>query len=357
VPLPVGYAARYRAAVTQSAVTSRVFEEVATRLPDGYRVREFDDSDREPIVEETNAERHPMERETADEWRRWESLYEDPTRLRVIVTDRAGAVAASGNIQAGFFPRSDGAQSISVGVSRAHRGRGIGGVLLGALEAEARRRNVPRIVAGTSAALPFALAWATKRGYREIGRRIMSYRELGSYDPAAWRDAIDRVTRDGIRIRTFAEVLDERDGEGQDRFWHEVQLAERPMWEDIPFASPTPHWPFERFYQMTAKNPHFLPVLSLLAYDGDTIAGLTTTGDREGKDGWTYMTGVAREYRGRGIAMALKVEVLARAKAAGRRAMCTVNDEPNRAMRSVNIKLGYQPVPDHVELEKRFAGA
>ena len=33
---------------------------------------------------------------------------------------------------------------------------------------------------------------------------------------------------------------------------------------------------------------------------------------------------------------------------------CTVNDEPNKAMRGVNIKLGYQPVPDHIELEKRL---
>jgi hypothetical protein len=32
--------------------------------------------------------------------------------------------------------------------------------------------------------------------------------------------------------------------------------------------------------------------------------------------------------------------------------MCTVNDEPNKAMRGVNLKLGYQPVPDHIELEK-----
>ncbi len=67
------------------------------------------------------------------------------------------------------------------------------------------------------------------------------------------------------------------------------------------------------------------------------------------------MTGVAREHRYRGIAMALKVEVLARAKAKGLRAMTTVNDEPNKAMRGVNIKLGYQPVPDHVELAKSLA--
>ena len=92
--------------------------------------------------------------------------------------------------------------------------------------------------------------------------------------------------------------------------------------------------------------------LSLVAYAGDEIAGFTTTGDRQKKDGWTWMTGVARAHRGKGLALAIKVDVLGRAKAKGLRSMCTVNDEPNKAMRGVNIKVGYKPVPDHVELEK-----
>ena len=42
------------------------------RLPTGYRARSFDEADREPIVAAGNAESHPMEAESADEWRRWE---------------------------------------------------------------------------------------------------------------------------------------------------------------------------------------------------------------------------------------------------------------------------------------------
>ncbi len=67
------------------------------------------------------------------------------------------------------------------------------------------------------------------------------------------------------------------------------------------------------------------------------------------------MTGTAREYRGRGIARALKVEALTRAKRKGLRAMGTTNDEPNRSMREINAKLGYQMLPAHVELEKPLA--
>ena len=242
-------------------------------------------------------------------------------------------------------------------VFKAHRRKGIGSAIFTALEAEAIRRRVPRVLAGASAAKPFSLEFAQKRGFHEIGRRIMSFRELASYEAARWQDALDRVSRAGIRFRTFSEILAAKDAVAQEKFWRELWEAEAPMWDDIPFSTPTPHWPYDRFKKMAALNPQILRDLSLVAYAGDTIAGYTLTGASHPNDGDTYMTGVAREYRGRGIAMALKVDVLARAKANGLRAMKTVNDEPNKAMRGVNIKLGYQPVPDHVELEKRYPAA
>jgi RimJ/RimL family protein N-acetyltransferase len=66
------------------------------------------------------------------------------------------------------------------------------------------------------------------------------------------------------------------------------------------------------------------------------------------------MTGVGRAYRGRGIALALKVEMLERAKTVDLTAMLTTNDEPNKAMRGINAKLGYVLLPAHIELEKRL---
>ena len=333
-----------------------LLDDLNARLPRGYRARAFADSDREPLVEAGNAESHPMERESAEEWRFWEERNPDPSRRRVTVVTTDGAIVGTGSLAVGMMARPDGAQFIGTGVHKDHRNRGVGGALLGALEAEAVRRKVPRLLSGASAAKPFALEFAQKRGYREIGRRIMSYRELASYDPAQWRDALDRVAREGIVLRTFADITTGNDPAARDAFWRALWEAEGPMWDDIPFSSPTPHWPFEKFRELVAESPRTLHDVSLVAFDGDRIVGYTVTGGSD-DDGHTYMTGVGREHRGKGIAMALKVDVLARAKAAGLRAMKTVNDEPNKAMRGVNIKLGYQPVPDHVELEKRLPAA
>ncbi|TMF72892.1 MAG: GNAT family N-acetyltransferase [Chloroflexi bacterium] len=79
---------------------------------------------------------------------------------------------------------------------------------------------------------------------------------------------------------------------------------------------------------------------------------LTMTAKRQPLDGSTWITGVGREYRGRGIGTAIKVEALSRAKARGLRALVTTNDEPNKAMREINATLGYQPLPARVQLEK-----
>ena len=170
-------------------------DDLNARLPQGYRARAFEDADREPLVAAGNAESHPMEAETAEDWRRWENMFNDPTKIRLTIIAPDGAIAGSVNIQAGMMPRPDGGQNVGVGVDRDHRNKGVGSAMLEAIEAEAKRRGVPRLFAGASSSKPFALEFATKRGYKEIGRRIMSYRELDSYEPAQWKAALGQGER------------------------------------------------------------------------------------------------------------------------------------------------------------------
>jgi mycothiol synthase len=334
-------------------VVSLDTDRLTESLPKGYRARPFEDRDREPWVAERNTWYGPMERSSAEEWRIWEAMAPDDSRLRIVVDDEARGVAAMADLSAGgAFRHPDGAQSGGVSVARAHRGKGLGSALLAVIIDEAVRRKAPRFLAGASAAHPESLNWATKRGFREIGRRIESYVELASFDPGAFSARADAVRRSGIAIRTIDEILDGRDGERREEFIRALHDAEKPMWEDVPWATPTPHWPYERFRQMAFDSGQMIPDLSMIAYDGQTIAGFTMTGKRESVDGYTWMTGVGRAYRGRGVATAIKVEALSRAKAKRLRAMLTTNDEPNKAMREINAKLGYRLLPAHVQLEK-----
>lgn len=328
-------------------------DRLSASLPKGYRARQFEDRDREPWVAERNTWYGPMEQGSSSEWRIWESLSPDASLLRITVEDESGNVSAIADVSnGGAFRHPDGAQSGGVSVARAHRGRGIGSALLAVIIDEAMRRKAPRFLAGTSAAHPDSVEWAAKRGFREIGRRIESYVELATFDAGRFGAKVDQVRRSGLALKTIEEILDGRDGEDRETFMKALHDAEKPMWEDIPWATPTPHWPLERFRQMAFESGQMIPEASIVAYDGEKIAGLTTTGRRESLDGYTWMTGVGRDYRGRGLATAIKVEALSRAKAKGLRAMLTTNDEPNKAMRQINAKLGYQLLPAHIQLEK-----
>ncbi len=63
---------------------------------------------------------------------------------------------------------------------------------------------------------------------------------------------------------------------------------------------------------------------------------------------WHDMTAVRRAWRGRGLARILKEATIAWAIANGLTALETGNDVDNAPMRAVNLRLGYQPLPDEV---------
>jgi GNAT superfamily N-acetyltransferase len=63
---------------------------------------------------------------------------------------------------------------------------------------------------------------------------------------------------------------------------------------------------------------------------------------------WHDMTAVRAAWRGRGVATALKRATIGWAIEHGLTALDTGNDEDNAAMRAVNARLGYEPLPDEL---------
>ena len=109
---------------------------------------------------------------------------------------------------------------------------------------------------------------------------------------------------------------------------------------DIPSGEPIVSGPYEQWH-----DRHFgaltIRELSFVALDGDRVVGYAILNKHTADTGEHAMTGVARSYRGRGIARALKQAQIAAAKDAGYRFLRTQNDLGNASMRRVNEKLGY----------------
>lgn len=112
----------------------------------------------------------------------------------------------------------------------------------------------------------------------------------------------------------------------------------------------------EQFEKDLFGSPWFTPDCALVAVCDCDWAGVHFSGPLEpGSSEWTTgFTGVLPEFRGRGIAMALKLRSIEIAKSLGAEKIITHNDSENEAMLAINVRLGFQKQPGWLQMRKRI---
>ncbi len=255
------------------------------------------------------------------------------TSLHLVAVTEGGGIA--GHLQATdrTLPapsRRPGQCHFSLAVAPTHRRRGIGGALYGCAERFAQERRARLLYASyvetpDAPAAPFLRA----RGFAPLERFLPSALDLRAFDPARYAEAMRRVEAQGIRLTTYAEM---GDGMGHRRSLYGLEQVARAS---QPFRAVGPYVPalfeaWEREFSQWDPQTIFLAVV----VPSDVWAGVVTGLE------W-YFTGVLPDWRGRGIATALKVRCLVEAKRRGIVRMETENHEDNAAMLAVNRKLGF----------------
>jgi RimJ/RimL family protein N-acetyltransferase len=88
------------------------------------------------------------------------------------------------------------------------------------------------------------------------------------------------------------------------------------------------------------NHPRFLPDACFIAVKRGEFVGYSNL--ITAQDGFdTDMTGVARPYRGKGVATLLKLRGIRYAQDHGNQKLWVVNDSVNAAMLALNAKLGF----------------
>ena len=211
------------------------------------------------------------------------------------------------------------------------RRRGVGTALLYALADHVEALGYPDLGVGTDD--DGSLAFAKHFGFEEVGRQVEQVRTIEADEP--W----PRVP-DEIEIVPLADRPELRA-----RIFQELAVA---AFDDIP----TP-----RKIEISLEDwkGSWFPTLdgSFAALAGDEIvgcAGLVRDFDRADRAENT-LTAVRRDWRGRGLARALKETVIAWASANGIRELYTWTQTGNENMQAVNAKLGY--VTGHASISLR----
>jgi mycothiol synthase len=241
---------------------------------------------------------------------------------------------------------------VNIYVDPQHQRKGAGGAIFEKLLIELKNLDAEIAWTMNKEDLPKHREFFQKRGFQEKRRDWESRLDLSTFEPGKFQGRFDKLADEGIGFTTLAKEL--TGPEDSLRRLHELV---QDIAEDMPRQADFTPVAYEQWKTLELNSPRLLPEGYLIAKRGGQFVGLSVVYRNE-KDPRLLTqgdTGVRREYRGRGIATALKCKVIEFARENGYTSIETWNDSDNAPMLAVNTKLGFKRHVGWILLEKALA--
>lgn len=293
--------------------------------------------DVERIVAIANTERHDpttVEAVLAHET----IIAPDSVSIRLVAEESDGYVIGYG--EASHSPWDEpGAFELELVVDPAWRRRGVGVALWQVTSQRMAQAGATRVTTEIRENAALAERFAQARGFSLERRRFESMLDLARFDETRFTGVIERLEADGARFFSLADV-----GDTEEARLRAYEINKRAAL-DIPGRVQT-FAPFEEWRRFVCDAVWYRPEGQILVALGETWVGLAAVGYfAESNSMYNMVTGVDRAYRGRGLALGLKLRTIQLAQQVGAAYIRTHNDSENAPMLAINRKLGYQPQP------------
>ncbi len=311
-------------------------------------IRPFQDSDRAAITEGSNKSRPAHHQSQLAEWERNDALRSaGVVLLRLCVGEPAWAYLYAED-RSTTPRRKPGVCSVHLWIDPERWGDALADALFDKAVEFARSRGAKRLTAYLTLfstddpMVPFL----ARHGFAEVDRITPVMLDLTTFDPARFTPPAP----DGITFFSYAEAGD------TDEHRHRLYALNGTLDRDVPtndeHSEPAPFEEFVKYFNRPEWDGN---TLLLAANEAGDWVGISQLGFQEGTNiGWTFLTGVLREYRGLGIAYALKLQAIDAAIARGCPLILTENHEDNAPMRAINRKLGFVPDAPGISYSKNL---
>ena len=237
---------------------------------------------------------------------------------------------------------------INVEVLPESQRRGIGSALYDQVIEGLQKFNPPALRADAFTNLPQGFAFLQKRGFYEAFRETPVHLDVTTFDPSPYVELEPKLNAQDIFIKMLVELKSDPD---RDRKIYDLMCA---VDQDMPhegdqFTEPD----FEDWVGWGLSDPSILQDAYLIAVHGDDYVGLRELGSYS--DPQTLMgglLGIRRDYRKRGIALAMQIRNIAYGREHGYRLLKDCTAIQNAPMQAMFNQLGFTRDPEWQQCQK-----